>query len=76
MQYEKVLSISKPHLENDLLVSFDFIKRMGNEYLVFADGRVELRFPVKTGYGIRPIKSITNMEYDVTFIYYKYQEDE
>ena len=75
MKFIKVLAIESHFSENDILIDFDKIQAIDDRYIVFADGRVELRFPVKTGYGIRPIKSITNMEYDVTFIYYKYQED-
>lgn len=76
MNYIKVLSLSTVYSKEDLLISFDVIRRVGNEYLVYADNEIEVRFKVKQGYSLVPIKSIASDEYDVVFIYYKYMEVE
>ena len=76
MSYIKVLAIKTAYSKDDLLINFDKIIRLGNEYLVYADDEIEVRFPVKPRYGIRPIKSVASDEYDLTFVYFKYLEVE
>ena len=76
MNYIKVYCLSSHFSKEDILLEFDFIRNEGDRYEVVSDGEVQISFPILPRYAIRVVKNFYASDLDITFVYFKYIEEE
>ena len=76
MKYIKVYCLESRFSQNEILLDFDYIKNEGDRYVVISDGSIQTSFPILPGYAIRVVKSFYAEELDITFVYFKYIEED
>ena len=76
MNYIKVYCLSSHFSKEDIFFEFDFIRKEGDKYEVVSDGDVQISFPILPGYVIRVVKNFYASDLDITFVYFKYIEEE
>ena len=76
MKFIKVLAIESRFSDNDIFFEFDFIRKEGDKYEVVSDGEVQISFPALPGHAIRVVKNFYASDLDITFVYFKYLEED
>ena len=76
MNYIKVFCLESRFSDNDIFFEFDYIQVSKDRYEVVSDGEVQISFPILPGHAIRVVKNFYASDLDITFVYFKYLEEE
>ena len=76
MKYIKVYCLNSHFSKEDIFFEFDFIRKESDRYEVVSDGVTQISFPILPGYVIRVVKNFYAADLDITFVYFKYIEEE